>query len=81
MIPTISFLYYFFYKDFEEKVNTGNVTEGMTQDTDGSFLSLSSLKERFQQIRRSARFTSKIKRPNRLVEVRGFVFLLYSFDI
>lgn len=59
------------HTDFEEKVNTGNVTEGMTQDTDGSFLTLSSLKERFQQIRRSARFTSKVKRPNRLVEVHA----------
>ena len=45
------------------------MTEGMTEDTDGSLLSLSSLKERFQQIRKSARFTAKVKRPGRLVEV------------
>lgn len=57
--------------DFEDKVNTGTVSEGMTEDTDGSFLSLSSLKERFQQIRRSARFTTRVKRPGRLVEVRA----------
>lgn len=55
--------------DFNDKVETGNVTEGMREDIDGSVLSLSSIKERFQQIRRSARFSTKVKRPKRLIEV------------
>ncbi|XP_052071932.1 FYVE, RhoGEF and PH domain-containing protein 6-like isoform X3 [Mytilus californianus] len=57
--------------DFQDKVETGTVTESMTEDIDGSLLSLSSLKERFQQIRRSARFSTKVKRPKRLVEVHA----------
>ncbi|VDI07485.1 FYVE, RhoGEF and PH domain containing 5/6 [Mytilus galloprovincialis] len=57
--------------DFNDKVETGNVTEGMREDIDGSVLSLSSIKERFQQIRRSARFSTKVKRPKRLIEVHA----------
>ncbi|XP_063407812.1 FYVE, RhoGEF and PH domain-containing protein 6-like isoform X3 [Mytilus trossulus] len=57
--------------DFQDKVETGNVTEGMREDIDGSVLSLSSIKERFQQIRRSARFSTKVKRPKRLIEVHA----------
>ena len=52
----------------EEKEKHHSLDDKFTQGQDGSFLSLGNLKERFRQIRRSARFTHHptVKRPGRL---------------
>lgn len=52
----------------EEKEKHHCLDDKVTQGQDGSFLSLGNLKERFRQIRRSARFTHHptTKRPGRL---------------
>lgn len=52
----------------EEKEKHHGLDDKFTQGQDGSFLSLGNLKERFRQIRRSARFTHHptTKRPGRL---------------
>ncbi|XP_062613414.1 uncharacterized protein LOC134275178 [Saccostrea cucullata] len=52
----------------DEKEKVHGIDEKFTQAQDGSFLNLGNLKERFRQIRRSARFTHQpaTKRPSRL---------------
>ncbi|XP_048739942.2 FYVE, RhoGEF and PH domain-containing protein 6-like isoform X3 [Ostrea edulis] len=52
----------------EEKEKHHGIDDKFTQGQDGAFLSLGNLKERFRQIRRSARFTHQptTRRPSRL---------------